>query len=736
MSEQKTQQLLDLCGIPAEYEDYREQLVTLPLAVREKTLTAMGFDARPEAIDRTLQTLTAQNAIQALPDVLVARDGEAISFSVKQPETTTLTSVLLCVTTEQGEASATPLAEALLQEPQTFTSQGKTYWSATANIAADLPPGQHHVTLATQQDRETTPNAVNDLKTIASVALFVTPKTCFEPSPLLANEKLFGIAVQLYTLRSQRNWGMGDFTDLNNLVRQAAEQGINIVGLNPLHALFPANPYHYSPYSPSNRAFINVLYIDPERVPEFQECQATQERVYSESFQRHLASLRDAERLDYVGVAQAKLEVMEALFVRFQDHELPNDSPRANAFREFVKAQGKPLFEHALYEALYEHFRAEDANMWGWPVWPEAYRDPASAEVTLFAQQHQDRVEYYQYLQWCAMEQLQAAQQSAISAGMSVGIYLDLAVGVDQAGSEAWSNQSLYCLNASVGAPPDALARDGQDWGFPPLDPRAMKRSAYRLFIQNLRASMSCAGAVRYDHAVALLRLWWIPRGQSATEGAYVNYDLQELLGVIALESWRNKCMVIGEDLGTVPDVLTETMLENHLYSYKVLYFEKYKKGGMLPGNAYPKHALATVTTHDLPTLASWWDESDLDVREELNLLGDSEMIKEIRAGRAEDKQYLLDVLNEHGLIGKMLAADVPEMTADLNDAVHLFLAGSNAGVMISQIEDWLGMLEPINIPGTFDEYPNWTRKLTHTLEELFKLPRVAGLCQKIRQLR
>lgn len=319
---------------------------------------------------------------------------------------------------------------------------------------------------------------------------------------------------------------------------------------------------------------------------------------------------------------------------------------------------------------------------------------------------------------------------------MAVGIYLDLAVGVDLNGSEVWANQSSFCTRASAGAPPDELARSGQDWGFPPLVPRHLRESAYRLFIEGLRANMATCGAVRYDHAVSLLRLWWIPSSGGAAEGAYVSYPLEDLLGVLALESERNHCLVIGEDLGTVPEELTEVMERNHLYSYRVLYFEKGKKT-MIPPAEYPREAVATVTTHDLPPLASWWDGSDIDLRAELGLLGDPDTIAEMRVTREGDRQHMLDALVAAGCWdGEPDAQGVPEMSTALNGAVHRFLALSRSAVMLAQAEDLMGMVSPVNVPGTFEEHRNWQRKLRWPIEGLFQRNHVAALCTAMREAR
>ncbi|MEM8492126.1 MAG: 4-alpha-glucanotransferase [Pseudomonadota bacterium] len=721
MTSEALAQLADAWGIEREFLDYKKEPVEIPLEARTRILTLLRGTSLDEAgVEQELDS--AHDGV--LPPCLVFEEGQELGFSVRaSTESLNTDGMRARIRLEDGSVRDVRIEAG--RASQMHDSPGVCPLnSKPVRLIAQLPVGYHHLALHDQRGN------------VAETFLFITPSQAYEPSALLAGERLFGLSVQLYTVRSERNWGMGDFTDLADLVRVAAGEGVQVVGVNPLHALFPANALHFSPYSPSNRAFLNAMYIDPMATAEYASCAAAQELVESPEFQGRIAQLREAHQVDYEGVATVRWEVLELLYRHFCEHELATGSPRALEFLEYRKQAGDALALHATYDCLHEHFLRRDLSCWGWPVWPEQFRSPESSAVAQFADEHADRILYFCYLQWLAREQLLAVQELATSLGMNVGIYLDLAVGVDLNGSEVWSNQKSFALDASAGAPPDELARSGQNWGFPPLCPRTLESSGYELFARNLRANMKLCGAVRYDHAVSMLRLWWIPKDHSAADGAYVRYDLDALLGIIALESQRQECLVIGEDLGTVPDEFTQCMEARRIFSYRVLYFEKTARALNQP-EAYPGKAIATITTHDLPTLASWWDGSDIDLRSELGQLGADGAAQQMRELRSADRAHLLQALAD-ALCWKdsLIPADYPALTEELNVAVHRFLARSKAGLMVTQLEDLMEMLTPVNVPGTFNEHRNWQRKLRYPLEGLFDRPVVRAICSALREER
>lgn len=550
-----------------------------------------------------------------------------------------------------------------------------------------------------------------------------TAERCFQPAVLHDNGRFWGLSVQLYSLRSRRNWGMGDFTDLAALVDVLASAGGDFIGLNPLHALFPDNPAHISPYSPSHRAFLNVLYIDVEAVPEFAASAAARSRLASADFQARLARLRATEVVDYIGVAQAKFEILPLLFDRFRQA----GGARARAFADWRAQQGEALERFARYEALQARFR-KAAGAWGWPAWPQEYRDPAAQAVTDFARTHADAVAYGAWLQWIADTQLAAVAAHTKQRGMAIGLYQDLAVGANFGGAEVWSWQSVFAIGqdgiggASTGAPPDELNLLGQDWGLPPFIPHRLEAAGYAPFIDILRANMKHAGALRIDHAMGLTRLFWVPSDTPATEGAYVHYDFDALLGLVARESRENACLVIGEDLGTVPEGFRERLFDAGVLSYHPLMFERYPDGQFRLPADMPRQALVAASTHDLPTLAGFWRGVDLDVRTRLMLFPSDELRQRLITERGWDRGRLLWALEREGLlpsgVGKDPAA-LPELTLAVIAAIHAYLARSPAMLLAVQPEDLFGLTEQINVPGTLeDQHPNWQRKLPVPVED------------------
>ena len=546
------------------------------------------------------------------------------------------------------------------------------------------------------------------------------------------------MTAQLYAVRSGRNWGIGDYTDLKSLIEYWGRHGASIVGLNPQHALFAQRPEHCSPYSPNSRLFRNWLYIDVEACDDFLHSERARALVASGAFQERLRALRARELVDYVGVARAKREVLELVYVEFRARELGSSSERARAFRAFQQDRGERLRSFALFEALAEHLAGAQSGA-SWQSWPEPFRDPRSGAVQRFCESRVDRVEFFEYLQWIADAQLDAAGKRCMELGLGVGLYEDLAVSADRGGAETWDNQRTFALSASVGAPPDELNLRGQNWGLPPPVPAALRAARYAPFIATLRANMRHAGALRIDHVMALMRLYWIPAGTSGADGVYVRYPFSDLLGLVALESHRNRCMVIGEDLGTVPDEVRHNLEAAGVLSYRVIYFERDRHGDFKPPAWYPRQALVVASTHDLPTVAGWWCERDIALRTALALYPNEAVRTAQIAGRRQDRARLLALLARAGLLPPCVPTDpdaLPALSAELIAALHGCLASTPACTMTVQLEDLLAAIEQVNVPGTVTEYPNWQRKLALALEDYDTDPRIEATLRMLTRLR
>jgi 4-alpha-glucanotransferase len=526
--------------------------------------------------------------------------------------------------------------------------------------------------------------------------------------PFLVDHRAWGLSVQLYALRSARNWGIGDFEDLARLTEFAASLGADFIGVSPLHALFLADPSRISPYSPSTRGFLNPLLIAPDRVPGFADLP---DRAVIEA---EIGALRKIELIDYPSVQRVKLRALEALFGHFVQS---GDAAAKEAFAQFRREHGRALEGHALYEALAEHFMAEGANV-AWMTWPEEYHDPDNLAVRDFARAAKHRVEFHTWLQWVADTQLAAAQTRAIAAGMRIGLYLDLAVGISPDGSRSWLDGPAIARHARIGCPPDPFSAAGQDWGLVPFSPVGLSRERFEPYRSVLRSNMRRAGALRIDHAMGLQRLYWIPEGNTAKEGAYVAYPFRELLEGVAEESWISRTIVIGEDLGTVPPGFTDTMVRAGLLSYQVFYFTEHG-GAWMPPYAYRREALVCASTHDLPTLKGWWVGKDIDWRVEAGRASNGEAVLQ-RKERMRDRQLLLKALvSAQALEPGAAQAASKEMPDEVLIAVHRFLALTPCRLLSVQLDDALGAGEQANLPGTVNEHPNWRRKTPVAIEAL-----------------
>ncbi|MBM4327628.1 MAG: 4-alpha-glucanotransferase [Deltaproteobacteria bacterium] len=568
----------------------------------------------------------------------------------------------------------------------------------------------------------------------------VCPSAAYLPEPLESGAKIAGVNVALYGIRSQRNWGVGDFSDLMAFVDWAADDlTVDFVGLNPLHALSNRAPYTISPYLPSSRLYRNFIYLDLTAIPDFSESAAARGLVKDPKTVRRIERLRNADHVDYEGVAALKLEVLRELFGSFMDRHSPPraGSPRWAEFMAYVESQGEYLKKFAVFCELERRFISEDPPVHLWREWPAGLREPDSLEIKAFADERATEILFWKYLQWQIEEQLKRVQEYALSKGMRIGLYHDEALAVDVNGADSWALQDFFHHGCRVGAPPDAFAPQGQDWGFPPPNREAIRRAGYAPFIRKLRTSCSHGGAARIDHVMQVRRLFWIPEGRTPKDGFYVRDFEDDLLNILALLSQETRAVMVGEDLGTVPYDLRERLMAKRIFSYRLFYFERDGEGNLIPGRSYPENALVSISTHDLPTLAGFWSGADIDVRKEIGQL-DDETEPRFRQDRALHKEKILQRLTQDELLNPHaahLAFESSAPTEELHTAVLRFLFETPSKLVAINQEDIFLDKRQQNFPGTTSERANWVTRMLYTVEELRSHPDAVRATEKFRTL-
>ena len=559
----------------------------------------------------------------------------------------------------------------------------------------------------------------------------ITPDVCYLPAEMTntyadaaataghpERDRTWGPCINLYGLRSDKNWGVGDFTDLRRVTEWTADLGGGFVGINPLHAIPNKRPFGISPYSPVTRLFRNFIYLDVSAVPDVAESSTALELIESEDFQGQLKALRNSVLVDYRKTALLKRNILQLAFDSFDETHLGKASPRGEEFRRYIRREGQLLEDFALFTAMQENFGAGS-----WHRWPEEYRDFRGPEVIAFRNGHDREILFHQYVQWLLDLQHAEVGDTVRQQAMPVGLYQDLAVGSAGDGFDAWIGGDVMAPAMDVGAPPDDFNPGGQNWGFPPLDPEKMRRSGYEVLVRTIRKNMQHAGALRIDHALGMFRLFWIPQGAKPERGAYVHYPTEDILRIIALESVRNKTIVIAEDLGTVGNDVRETLLRYRMLSYKLLYFEKnYPDQSFKVPERYADLALCAVTTHDLPTLYGYWAGRDIEEKTRLDLYPNEELRQRQIQERDSDKVHLLEALKSQGLLPDDFPSDpttLGMMIPSLCLTIYEYLSLSPCKLLAVSLDDIIGTIDQQNMPGTVDSYPNWLRKTPVTLERI-----------------
>ena len=716
--------LAALAGIEPAYHDIWGERRALSRPSKCALLAAMGLAAETAAEAAKSLAGLEWAAWQRLLDPVVVRvaQGDApLAAPIHHPASAAVGYLAWALTEEDGARHTGRVRVADLPLMARHATGDGIFERRALPLPANLPLGYHRLEAVLDAGRDPVADATT---------LIVAPPQCYLPDMLTKAPGLWGFALQIYGLAGPRSWGMGDFGELGRFAERARELGADVIGLNPTNALFIGNPAHASPYAPSHRGFLNPLYIDIEAVPEFAACEPAHVDVATPAFQMRLAAARASRDVDYAAVVALKLPILEQLYATFR---AAASAARAADFARFRLAGGAALADFATFEALSEHIRRGKIGHFPWRDWPAAYRDPTSPEVAAFATAHSERVGFYKYLQWEAERQLAAA--AARADGMALGLYRDLALGADPHGAEGWTQQRSLAFGATLGAPPDPFNPQGQNWGLPPFNPIALRERAYGPFIDLLRANMRHAGALRVDHVLGFNRLFWIPAGEAAASGGYVRAPLDDLVAITALESQRARCVVVGEDLGTVPDGLRERLAAAAILSCRLLYFEREPDGAFRRPEAYPALAHVAVGTHDLPTFPGYWRGRDIELFAALGLFPSVAAAQSARGERAAARQAPITALIGEGLWpeGRAVPASA---SADLVAAAYAFLARGRGRLLMVQLEDVLGQVEQTNLPGTTSGYDNWCRKLPVAGAALANDPRLTSLARLLRSIR
>ena len=688
-------------GIAESYLDQTgdEQRVTTD-ATREQLLAAMGIDASTEARARAaLRALRRKAQRQWLAPVRVVRETSRRLRRVRVRVPTLHVHEVhwtLRLRTEDGIERAW---------------HGAVHGGRARRIELELPVtpplGYHDLTIELHAEGR---------RRRATQRLIVVPPRCTPPEARLHGRRAFGITANLYTVRSERNWGAGDLADLSTLAEWTANAGGAFVGVNPLHALRNAG-YDVSPYSPITRLFRNPLYIAVENVPELAHDAWARERIASPELQAELAELRGARMLDYGRIDALRAPVLASLHRTFAARERQGATSRGRAYAQFVRREDPQLTQFATFMAIAER-EGPDARQW-----PESLRDANGEAVAALRTELAERVDYHRWLQFEMDRQLGCVASDATRAGLALGVYQDLAVGSAPSGSDVWANPRLFVPGATVGAPPDMYSDEGQNWGLPAINPHVLRETRYDYWVRLLRAGFRHAGALRLDHALGLFRMFWVPLGASAREGTFVKSFTNDLFGILALESVRHGALVVGEDLGTVPPEVPKVLARWGVLGSKVVVFERdFHSGRFRPAPEYPRLALATVNTHDLPPLVGWLEQRDIVLRSEVGDLTDPEQRRGMREGRTGDRWALIDMLIEAGLLPASARENVK--SEPLISALHAFVRQTPSALVGLALDDLAREAEPVNIPGIWqDKYASWSRRMRETLETLLTDP-------------
>lgn len=685
-------------GVVPDHWDFHGQNRRASAATLQGVLGALGVDASsPERVELAIAHVEDMPWRRVLPPVLVVREGRQAHVAVHVTHEDPV-EVWIELDPEVGGGRREVAQADVPVEPRMV--DGRLVGRATFTLPTDLPLGWHEV-------------VAEGPSASAHSPLVVTPSHLELPDAV-RERRAWGLMAQLYSVRSRASWGVGDLADLAEIGWLAGrELDADFLLINPLHAAEPTVPLTPSPYLPTTRRFVNPLYIRVEDVREAGYLSSADRTLVEWASEPVLATDDDAGPIDRDAAWTAKRAALEVVFAA------PRSAARQAAFDAFVEQEGTGLETFALWCALAEKYD-------GVTPWPAEALDPSSALVAELRVELAERVEFHLWLQWVADEQLAAAQRAALDGGMALGIMHDLAVGVHPQGADVWALGDVLARGATVGAPPDMYNQQGQNWSQPPWRPDALARAAYKPYRDMLRTVLRHAGAIRIDHVIGLFRLWWIPEGADSADGAYVRYDHEALVGILALEAHRAGAVVIGEDLGVVEPWVRDYLSERGILGTSVLWFERDMHGAPLAPEHYRPLVLATVTTHDLPPTAGYLAGEHVAIRERLGLLTDPVAV--VRAAALAEKDQMLGALRDRGLVG-----DDPS-EREIVEALHRYVLATPSVLVGVSLADAVGERRAQNQPGTDQEYPNWKVPLADSsgrvvlVEDLFTNQRLRSL--------
>jgi 4-alpha-glucanotransferase len=680
MDEEALRALARAAGIAVEWETYTGEQRVVSEDTLRAVLRALGYACESDAeIAESREQLTTAEGLVGLPPLITALAGRKIRLSADDDSPRRARLLL-----EGGGARELTPLPAL----------------GGIELPAIVEPGYHRLSIG---ERE--------------IVLAVAPERAVTIGDVAQQRRLWGLAAQVYGLRHHGDGGIGDAAGIAALAETAARHGAAALALSPLHAMFSGQPERHSPYSPSNRLFLNPLYAAPSMV--FGEA-IVAETLSALGGRYDFAQLEAAPLIDWKVSSAAKLTALRVLFDRFID--APDAMSALSAdFAEFRLQGGESLAQHASFEAL----QAEQLALGqppDWHCWPTDLRNPSGPAVAAFRAARQREVLFHMFLQWLADRSLAAAQRRARACGMPVGLIADLAVGMDPAGSHAWSRPQDLLSGLTIGAPPDLFNPNGQQWGITGFSPRALAETGFAPFLATLRAVLRYTGGVRIDHAMGLQRLWVVPAGGPPADGAYLTYPLTDMLRLVALESYRHQAIVIGEDLGTVPAGLRDRLTADGVYGMRVLWFEN--DGDFIPSEAWDRDVAAMTSTHDLPTLAGWWTGADIRLRAKLGVLERNQHRVKLETERAGERAAIWRAFTTAGIAGG--EAPAPDDPQRFVDAAIRFVARAASRLTLLPLEDVLGSPEQPNLPGTIDQHPNWRRRMSPSAGELLDVPSAA----------